>query len=434
MGFALPSWVKRALPYAVAIIFFAAWSNASVQQRSRDIWEPWQTKLGGDALGYYGYLPTLFTYGMRPTTMGPEIRERFSEFFIHIDEQSDRVIVQYTYVVALLELPFYCIAESIEGWGTTDGFTETHARLIAIAGCFYWTAGLLLLFLALQGWRPLKWWTALLVLIAGSFGTNLFFYAFRMPGFAHIYCFFLMSLALWAMLGGMEKKGARWKRIVFVLACALLVIARPLDLLAVSVIYAWYWSRVRDLGHWRELVILQASAGLLVAFPQMLYWYDTHGAWIHYSYGTQGFTNWNKPEIFNVLTSPNNGLLPWSPVFFFLPFGIWAMWKQERTLSISLITCFAVLIYACASWWTWQFGCSFGQRSFAQYTALIMVVLWFAFREAGKMPAWLKGLCVTMLLLTCRTWYFMALEYGGCYFGDEKNWQPWAELLARAIK
>ena len=434
MTSALPSWVRGALPYALAIIFFAAWSNASVQQRSRDIWEPWQTRIASDPLGYYEYLPLLFTYGMRPEGMEPHLRDRLRESYIGVDEHHDRVVIQYTYVVALLELPFFGIAESIEGWGATDGLTETHARLIAIAGVFYWTTGLLLLFLALRRWKPLAWPSAFLVMIVCSFGTNLFYYAYRGPGFSHVYCFFLVCLALWAMITGMGGGGGHWRRLAFALSCALLVVARPLDIIAVGVLYAWHWSRVQDRRHWRELLLLQVGVLLLVAFPQMLYWHDTHGSWIYYSYGKQGFSNWNKPELYKVLLAPMSGLLPWSPVFLVLPFGVWSLWREQRTLAIALASGFTLLIYGCASWSTWSFGCSFGQRSLAQYSALLMVVLWHMFGEAARSPTWLRWLCITLLLLTCRTWYFMALEYQGCYFGDELDWHQWSELFAGAIK
>lgn len=425
-------WFRSILPYLGALVFFAAWAQASVEQRSRDIWEPWQTEVAGDALGYYAYLPALFTYGMRTEAMPKAMNVRLNEFYCHIDQEKDRVVIQYTYVVALLELPFFCIAELIEGWGRTDGFTKTHADLLAVAGIFYWSLGLLALAFALRRWRPIGRIALLLVFLAGCFGTNLFYYAFRMPGYAHIHCFFLLSVSLWAMLTGME--GSRGKRVVFVLAAALLMVARPLDACAIAVLWAWYWSRVRERGRWRELIMLQLLAIAIVAFPQLLYWHDTHGTWLHYSYEQQGFTNWNDPEILNVLYSPANGLLPWSPMFLSLPFGLWAMWRAERTLAIAISVCFALVIYACASWWVWQFGCAFGQRSFAQYAVFLIVVLWNAAGEARTAPIWLKALCAVVLVLTCRTVYFMSLEYAGCYFGEPDDWQPWAELVARAIK
>ncbi|MBK9761555.1 MAG: hypothetical protein IPO90_16705 [Flavobacteriales bacterium] len=198
----------------------------------------WKHDLRADASGYYIYLPGFFHHNFHVDDLDSTILIKAGYGF-KLDRTKDRIVTKYFYGTALFESPFYLMAEAVVGWGRTDGFTDVHRRAIEAGGVFYWVLGLWLLATALQHWRPAPLWVTIVVMAIISFGSNLFYYAFRMPGYSHIYSFAMVCLAIWAMVSGVSHGRSSTKAIVFCIACALVFWIRPVDLIAIGAIYAW---------------------------------------------------------------------------------------------------------------------------------------------------------------------------------------------------
>ncbi|MBK8497230.1 MAG: hypothetical protein IPL52_00065 [Flavobacteriales bacterium] len=217
---------------ACAFLFFLFFAGSSIDYHGRVPLDDWKSDLKADAAGYYIYLPGLFHHGLRAATVSDSLVV-LGGYGFQADREHDRIATKYTCGTALLQLPFFLLAESIEGFGATDGWTRTHHQAIEVAGIFYWTSGLLLIALALRRWRPTTNGVALLVLACIAFGTNTFYFAFRSPGYSHIYSFFLVALALhciYADRGFPMRRSSHWG---FAFASALIVLIRPIDALAV---------------------------------------------------------------------------------------------------------------------------------------------------------------------------------------------------------
>jgi hypothetical protein len=357
---------RKAFILVLPVALFAWGLSASWEVNGRYPRDEWRSDLRADAAGYYVYLPALFQYGFSGIAMDSSLLDLTGHGF-ELDDRTRMIRTKYTYGTALLQAPFYLVAETVAGWGRTDGFTDTHRRWIEVAAVFYWVAGLCFLGLALMRWRPVPLMAALLVLAGISFGSNVLFYAVRMPGFSHIHSFFVVCVAVWALVTGVVGGTSTVRRWVFHFCCALLLLIRPMDIIAVMGLYVWLFIRDRSVlartGFWAA----QAVALAVIALPQLLYWKHVFGMWFMDSYAGEGFVHWDAPRVSCVLFAAKNSLLLYSPVLLLMPLGLRVLWREDRRTVAMHIGIWAVLVYACGSWWSWGFGCAFGCRPAVQY-------------------------------------------------------------------
>ena len=415
------------------LAFFLSFSISSIQFNDKIPLDDWKHDLRADAGGYYVYLPGFFHHGFKPSGVSEHLALVIAGNGFDRDTIADRIITKYPIGTALLELPFFGIAEMIEGPGSTDGWTRTHHRAIEVGGIFYWTLGLLFLALGLRERYGSSIGVAVLVLVCIAFGTNVFYYAFRAPGYSHIYSFFLVSLSYYAMVadhGRPMRPALRW---TFLFANAFILLVRPIDLIAVLALYGLLFLDCPALLRKPRILLEQALVGVVVAFPQMLYWKYVHGSWLVYSYGDEGFTNWNKPYWAEVLMSPLNGLIPYAPVFVLLPFGLLFLWNRDRKQALLIGVLFVLVIYSFAAWHAWHFGCSYGMRPMVQYTPFLAILLWVLFDGLKRRyPAILHGL-VPLLVLVAFVNYRAMLQYDVCYLWGDAQWMPYGRNLVEAF-
>lgn len=376
----------------------------------------WESDFWADATGYYMYLPGFFCHGFHAAGISDSLMHATGDAYI-LDREKDRIMDKYSIGPALLELPGYLIAEGITGRCTTNGFSVVHQRTMEASGVFYWVLSLVLLSLALQRLHPAAWWVPLIVFALITFGSNLFYYVLRMPGFAHVYSFFTLTVAFYTMVTGLLKDGRRnW---LFSFACALTLLIRPTDAIALAVLHGWLlWDRPGILRKW-DFWLRHLVAMLVVWAPQLLYWRFVHGSWFVYSYGHESFVNWRHPFIFEFLFAPWNGWLPHAPVVLLVPFGFIAMYRAGMKKQVwMIIAALAITVYLCASWWDWQFGCSYGSRPLVQYLVLLALPVWLLLANQGS-RAWLsRRYWLPPLLLLALVNYGVMMKFPNCFFGE----------------
>ena len=187
---------KLATYVSTAFFLFFSWATLSFHDKlPLDDWRP---HLRADAAGYYVYLPVTFHFGMKASNVDTSLVESAGKGF-SLNREQDIIYTKYTYGTALLMTPFYLVAELIEGYGKTDGWTKTHHQLIEISGIFYLSAGIWLLSSILLGHYRVHQFIVILSIMVAVFGTNLFYYGFRAPAYSHVYSFFLVSSALFCI-------------------------------------------------------------------------------------------------------------------------------------------------------------------------------------------------------------------------------------------
>ena len=422
-------------PIGLVFIFlgvFLFFAKASIDFNDRIGLDDWKSDLRADAGGYYIYLPGTLYHGMQASSVSDSLVWKGGNGF-HLDTDKDRIITKYTYGTALMQLPFYLVAEALQGFGTTDGWTRTHHRAIEVAGVFYWTSGLLLFLLAMRRWKPVPASVALVTLVCIAFGTNSFYYAFRAAGYSHVYSFFLVALAMYSLYADRGRDVRKGHLRLFQVACALLIVVRPIDGLAVLGLYALLWFERPELFRSWRMYAGQAALGLMAILPQLIYWQFVHGSWLVYSYGDESFTNLATPLFDLVLFSPMNGLLPHAPAFFLLLPALVFLFVQRWRLALVFVVMFTLLIYSFAAWHAWHFGCGYGMRPAVEYTPFLGLALWSMFDAVHRRwPSVFQG-ATPMLLVVCFVNYRAMLQYGGCYVTEQWDWAPYGRNLLEAF-
>ena len=414
----------------VAFTIFFVWS--SIDTNSKVPLDDWRHDLRADAAGYYIYLPGAFHHGMRAANITDSLRLVAGEGFT-LDHDHDRIITKYTCGPAVLMLPFYLIAEGITGWGATDGWSRRHHQAIEAGAIIYWCLGLFLLVTALWQRRPTGLTVAVLVIGAIAFGTNTFYYAYRAAGYSHVYSFFTVCAAIHAIYadrGMAMRPSMRW---VFLVACALIVLIRPVDIVAVLALVGMLALEHGNEFRTPRLYAQGMIAGLLIAAPQLIYWKFAHGHWVVYSYGEEGFINVTSPYFMEVLFAPQNGLLTNAPALFLLPFGAVALWREDKRLASLLVGAMLVILFSFASWHAWTFGCGYGMRPFVQYTPFAALMLWsFLAQLHERKPSFLYSLA-TLLVMVCFVNYRAMLQYSVCWLWDPWDWSHYGRNIYEAF-
>lgn len=419
-------------PALAAIGFLLIFLGSSWRFNEKLPLDHWAGDLRSDAAGYYIYLPGLFHHGMRASRVSDSLVD-LGGISYHKDRERDRIITKFTYGVALMELPYFVAAELIEGPGRTDGWTRTHHRAIEAAGIVHWTLGLFLLGSALWRWSPTSAGAALLTLACIAFGTNTFYYAFRMPGYSHVHSFMLVCAGLYLVLSRTDRPMSMRRIALFSLVVAVLVLIRPSDAILACALWTILYILRPELRWKVRPVLMQLVIGSVVALPQMAYWKFAHDQWVHYSYNDEGFTNALRPMWSEVLAAPRNGLLPNAPIFALLPVGLVVIAARSWRLALTLAATFALGIWSCASWHVWHFGCSFGMRPLVQYTPLLGLALWVFFPGLRNRSSGSFGAVVACVGLLCFLNYRAMLQYSGCFEAGTWDWAAYVRNIEQAF-
>lgn len=392
----------------------------------------WESDMWADASGYYVYLPGFFCHGFKAAGLSDSLQHATGDSFM-LDREKDRIVNKYFIGPSLLEAPFYLVAESVVGRCATNGFTVTHQRGIEAAAMFYFVLALVLLAAALQRLYPAAWWVPLATFVLMIFGTNLFYYVFRMPGLGHVYSFFALAVAFYAMVTGLLKDGR--KNWLFSFACALLLLIRPTDAIAIAGLHLWLlWERPSILLKW-SFWVRHAVAMLVVWSPQLMYWRYVHGSWFVYSYGNESFVNWKSPFLVEFLFAPGNGWFPHAPALVLIPFGLIAMYRNGlKKQTWTVIGVLAITIYLCASWWDWQFGCGFGARPLVQYLVFVTIPIWMLLARQGRSAARARWFWLPPLLVLAYVNYRHMMVFPICFFGDNPwDWGMYVSNIMKAL-
>lgn len=326
-----------------------------------------------DQEGYYIYLPAVFVHGgFEDVPCGNGCTEVETP-------NGKRVFTKYTYGVALMESPFFLVAHAVAPiFGFThDGRSLPYIWAVMIAAICYMLLGLWLLSKLLRelGYsKVLQWLVPLAILL----GTNLFYYTFRESGMSHVYSFFLFSLLTYASHRKSNSTDFLWT-LLTAIPLAIIVLIRPTNAIAILIPIMWGASfreipstLKKFLLDWRWTLTL-ILACLVLFSPQLLYWKLVTGKYLFYSYGDEGFIYWNRPKMFEVLFSPQNGWLIYSPIMLSALFGLGVMMKEKiKGWQMSAVL-FVLATYVFGSWWAWWFGGAYGHRCYVDFLPVFAV-------------------------------------------------------------
>ena len=386
-----------------------------------------------DQEGYYIYLPAIFIHGgfeNVPCVNGCTTVET---------EAGQRTFTKYTYGVALMEAPVFLVAHltaPLSG-NEQDGRSAPYVWAVLVAAIFYMLAGIRFLSKLLQELNYGKL-ISLLVPLGILLGTNLFYYTFREAGMSHVYSFFLFSVLIYASHRRFSSGGAVWN-LLTALPVALIILIRPTN--AITILIPILWEAVlKDVptelkkfvtdGRWW----LSFVVGMVILFlPQMMYWKAMTGHFLFYSYGDEGFIYWNRPKMLQVLLSPQNGWLVYSPIVGMALIGFVLMIKDKRNGWLLPVVLLTIATYIFGSWWAWWFGGAYGHRCFVDHLPILTIPAAYAVDKIYRSTKWIQLGVGIMTLAAIWVNVRMSYIYEGMWDGPNWGWHSYFEKLSEVI-
>ena len=350
-------------------------------------YQPWERGIvgGGDSSGYYAYLPSVFIY-QDLTTMDEcnTVRRAYGKRgnTTTTKLENGNHLNQYTYGVALLNLPAFTIAHTYCYFSgdPQDGYSPPYNFMIVFSGMLYVWFGLFFLRRFLLPHFTEEAVAGTLILL--GLGTNLYFMAILKGAMAHGYLFFLISLFLY-ILDNWKSAESSKKLFLVAFLLGLITLVRP-NLLVVALVIPFFIPKVfLSLLKKPKNYLLAVFGFFLPLIPQFLYWKKVTGKYITYSYGSQKF-DFLHPHIFDGLFSFNNGWLIYSPLMITALLGLLIGLYRKKRMILAVFLVFAIHTYVIYSWWCWNYINGFGSRAMVDIYPLLAIPIALFFQSLGK--------------------------------------------------
>ena len=430
--------MRKSKRLIILFLLFLIFCSLSLY-RHKDI-EPntFRTEIWADRAGYYVYLPSIFLYNFSGDEF-PENIEEQTGYGFQVNQNNDKVSTKYTYGVALLQLPFFLIADfisSISDNTPRDGFSFYYQKSINFAAVFYLIIGLYLLFLTLKIYFTYSNKTILITLLLLFFGTNLYYYSIVETGMSHIYSFFLFSGALYLVTHKANFKNKYLFYILLAFTSWLIILIRPTNMIFVIIAFFWDAISVKQIllrvkEHISPKIFsIWVLSGFIIFIPQFIYWKYSTGHYLTYTYTNEGFVNALSPKLLEVLFSPNNGLFPYSLIFILALFGLILSLRNRTTIGMYSSIVFVLVTYLTASWHDWRFGCGSGMRNMVEYYSLFSFPICYSINKINLVNKKLIKIAFYALIgLLAIISFKVNYHYYGCYFVDVWDWSEYIKTL-----
>lgn len=345
-------------------------------------------ELSWDVFGYYIHLPALFIYndyGLNDLSWLNKIVEQYQTTgtLYQISSGPDNnPIFFFLMGMSFFYAPWFFIAHliaSVSGY-PTDGFSLPYQYTIAVGALVYTAIGLIYLRKILIHFFNDT--IAAIVLILLVLGTNYFhFMTLKNLETANI-LFLMVTLVTWNTI--------RWHQdfklknfvgiAVFITLAAL---AKPSEILLFIVPLLWgVYNKQTLAAKWKHVIahknqfFIAILIALVVALPQMLYWFKETGQFFYDSYKNPGVgLDLLSPHIIPILFSFKKGWLLYTPIMIFSLIGFYYLYKRDKSVFVPAIVYFLISFYIIASWTEWWYGASFSIRPMITLYPLLAICL-----------------------------------------------------------
>ena len=376
---------------------------------------------GGDALGYYQWLPAVL------------LDHDVDRMYWTYDMGDGRWLSLFNIGVALLQLPFFLFGHltAMALGAPLSGFSEPYMAALLCGSSFYLALGGAFTY-RLARLHTTAMASAITVLLTFA-ATNLYFYSVYEPLMSHVYSYFLITLFTWCSLSLLRKVTVRIM-VAWVLSASLIVLVRPLNVI-VYLLPFLVWARfpggvmriVREvIAHPRPFVL----AVLIALVPwclQSAYWHHVTGSWLLFTYGEKGEGfDLIKMVPGMVLTSTMNGWLTYTPilapVLLFLLLGAWRGVLAFRTIALI----FTVIWLSYAAWWCWWLGGAFGFRGFIDLYGMLALPMALMIDTALRGGWWVRPVGALVVIVCIRLNIGLSERYDWRW--STKDWD-WPQLI-----
>jgi hypothetical protein len=394
-----------------------------------------------DAMGYYLYLPAVLLD--RDVTMERTAERTFAGRTYEMQglrrvPPYDRYLDKYPVGEAIVLAPFFALGHlgAVATGAERDGFSRPYQVAAAGGGLVFALLGVALLGFFLL--RLVSTASMAVTLLAVVFGTNLFHYATFDAVFSHAFSFFLVTVSV-VLAVALYERPRLWPAAALGLSTGLVTAVRPTN--AVVLVFVALVGvagtrdvrpRLRSLWDQRPLVAVGVGAFLLALVPQLAYWHAITGKAFVYAYGDEHLELLD-PHLLEVLFSVRKGLFFWTPVLVLAVVGLPFLRRVAPELFLASIAFLAVDTWVIASWETWWYGGSLGQRPFVE--ALPVFALGLAsLVETARAPLARRLSLVAILAATLLAIHSTIAYWRHVIPYDGTTWDVYVESFERTVR
>jgi hypothetical protein len=404
---------------------------------SKDITNPYERPIAGDAQAYYAYLPAIFIYQDLDYEFVEEAAAphyppgHLKDFVVDVDGQK----VNKTFPgVTVLYAPFFFaghLSAKILG-KSADGYATIYQLWFDIGIWVYFFFGLVFMRKVLENLK-FSSKTALFTTFLVALATNVFFYTVYDQSVTHVHNFFMINGLILCLLNFKDDQKSKWLIIAFGLLM-LIGITRPTNILVVGLIVFFFpsidffksvFSRIFSKEIWKFALI-----GLpIIALPFLL-WKAQTGNWVVYSYGEEGF-DFAHPHFFEFIFSYTKGWMTYTPfVIPVLIFGLIILFKNNKKRFVIALVFYLLSIYIFSSWWCWYYGAGMSQRVMIDHYILLAFLLASIIKHIELKPTLKKaGLVIAGILVLFNIAQAYQINNGIIQFGSATQEQYWDNFL-----
>jgi hypothetical protein len=418
------------LKYGLVFLFFAGLVLLSLNRHSRSGIQNYHSEIWADKAGYYVYLPAFFIYNFQAEKLPPGIDTATGGGFAI---QNGKIRTKYTYGVAFMQSPFFisCHLFSKNFGYPGDGFSLPYHKAIDVAAVTYSLLALLFLYLFLTRYLGKK--VSVLTVFCLYIGTNIFYYSIFETGMSHVYSFFLFSCFLYMAPFITKPNQNKLVFLAFGLVTGLIILVRPVNILFLPVYFILNAPGFQVLKISKAGLSIMIITAFILVIPQLVYWNYAYGSYLQYSYGSERFSNFLKPEVWSLWFSTNNGLFIYNPLVAFVLAGFLYLYKESQVKGILLFLYFIFISYVFASWHDWSYGCSYGSRPYVEYYSILALPFGYFIKKLDSKIA-MKPVLVSVLILFIMYNQKLIFSYDGCWYGGNWDWPEWLRLVTSGTK
>jgi hypothetical protein len=369
-------------------------------------------EISWDVLGYYLYLPSTFIYDQPLLNDYSWLRK------INVEKDLTGTLYQistnnkgepmYFFLMGMsfFYLPFFLIGHSYALFSglPADGFSFPYQYALVIGGIFYTIIGLFFLRKVLR--RFFNEGISALVMIIIVFGTNYIHHLTHDNLGTVNVLFMLVSIIIWNTIRWHET--FKNKNLVAVgIGTILMTLVKPSEILIIFLFVLWNvtsWvglkQKIKLLYQKKAIVLLTAGICLLIALPQMMYWYIKTGYPIYDSYKNPGIgLDLFNPHVVKALFSYRKGWLLYTPVMIFSLIGFYFIYKNNKPIFPALFVYWIMAFYLIVSWTEWWYGAAFSNRALITTYPVLAISLGFFLQYLIKQKIYIKiltALCIVI--------------------------------------
>lgn len=418
---------------------------AIVTKKQSEKWHEWSNSektfrpiVRSDGSGYYAYLPQVFIYQDRRFQFIDSVIPKYpdakmGEFGTYTPSLKGRMNKFFT-GVAVCQAPFFLLAHYTHSdYFPSDGYSLPYQKALALGAIVFLLLGLWLSYLVLLHYR-IQPWVAAFSLSVLALGTPMLYYTVNDPLTAHVYSFTLITLFFYSLLRWKASRSLFWLLTVS-FSLGMVIILRPSNGI-VFLLYFAVFSNVREAitflveNFIKRITHLLPALVIFTAILFIQFWNVRFqmGEWGFNIYGGEGFDNWAKPPIGQVLFGFKKGLFVYAPLCFISLLGIWFFCKKHRFTALIFVLFFALFTYVTAAWWCWWYGGSLGMRPFIDVTLIFALGLGFLFQT---LKPWLKIVFVPVIAFCIYFQFILSIQMDTAilHFADMNQERFWRIFL-----